>query len=56
MVCPNCRTAMLVEIGVTLQERQVTMHACSRCDTRWWDCDGRIVGLDNVLDLATVRR
>jgi hypothetical protein len=45
-----------VEIGLTLKERNVTMHSCSRCDTRWWDTDGTQFGLPNVLELATVAR
>jgi hypothetical protein len=45
-----------VQIGLTLKERNVTMHSCSRCDTRWWDADGQQLGLTNVLELATVRR
>jgi len=56
MTCPNCRGARLVQIGLRLKERRVTMHSCSRCDTRWWDSDGKRLGLTNVLDLATVRR
>jgi len=56
MTCPNCRGARLVQIGLRLKERKVTMHSCSRCDTRWWDSDGKRLGLTNVLDLATVRR
>jgi hypothetical protein len=56
MMCPNCRGARLVQIGLTLKERNVTMSSCSRCDTRWWDSDGESVGLTNVLELATVRR
>ena len=56
MTCPNCRNARLVQIGLTLKERNVTMHSCSRCDTRWWDSDGELVALTNVLELATVRR
>jgi hypothetical protein len=43
----------MVEIGVTLKERQVVMHSCSRCDTRWWDSEGELLPLANVLDLAT---
>ena len=52
MSCPNCRQGHLVEIGLTLQESQVTMRSCSKCDTRWWDRDGDAVGLNAVLDLA----
>src|SRR5438552_2381949 len=32
-MCPNCRGSRLVEIDITLKERSVTMHSCSRCDT-----------------------
>jgi hypothetical protein len=56
MTCPNCRESRLVEIDITLKERSVTMHSCSRCDTRWWDREGEQVGLTHVLELATVRR
>jgi hypothetical protein len=45
-----------VEIDITLKERQVTMHSCSKCETRWWDTEGERVGLPHVLDLATARR
>jgi transcription elongation factor Elf1 len=56
MTCPNCRGARLVQIGLKLKERRVTMHSCSRCDTRWWDAEGERLGLPNVLEMATVRR
>ena len=56
MTCPNCRGARLVEIGLTLQERSVTMHSCSRCDVRWWDDEGEKLPLSHVLDLAAVKR
>ena len=56
MTCPNCRTARLVQIGMTLKDRSVTMSSCSRCDTRWWDAEGERLGLPNVLELATVQR
>ncbi len=52
MGCPNCRRGRLVEISLVLSESKVTMHSCSRCDTRWWDRDGRRLPLGQVLDLA----
>lgn len=55
MKCPRCQRSRLVEIDVTLGERQVTMHSCSRCDSRWWESDGESLGLPNVLDLVTRR-
>lgn len=56
MICPNCRGAQLVEISLTLRDRQVTLHSCSKCDTRWWDCEGERIALQGVLDLAQVSR
>jgi len=55
-MCPNCRGSRLVESDITLRERTITMHSCSRCETRWWDREGEPVGLSHVLELATVHR
>lgn len=57
MACPKCRATQLVEIGVTVSGRSVTLHSCSHCETRWWDDEeGGVVELREILDLATVRR
>ncbi len=57
MACPKCRARRLVEIGVNVAGKTVTLHSCSGCATRWWDDEsGEVVQLDQVLDLATVRR
>ena len=45
-----------MQIGLTIKDREVTMHSCSRCDTHWWHSDGERLGLTNVLELATVQR
>jgi hypothetical protein len=45
----------MVEIGMTLAQRRVTMHSCSRCETRWWDRDGEVIGLRGVLGLVPRR-
>jgi DNA-directed RNA polymerase subunit RPC12/RpoP len=57
MACPTCSARQLVEIDVNLAGRNMTLHSCSRCDSRWWDDErGEVVELDQVIDLATVRR
>jgi len=53
-MCPRCHRH-LVEIDVHLGDIAVTMHACSTCDTRWWDCDGLALDLGRVLDMATAQ-
>ena len=57
MACPKCSARHLVEIDVTLQGKSLTLHSCSKCDSRWWDDEqGDVIDLDQVIDLATVRR
>jgi transposase-like protein len=55
MKCPGCKRGAVVEIGMNLSQSRITMHACSRCETRWWDRDGEVVGLRNVLSLVPRR-
>lgn len=51
-MCPTCRRN-LVEIAVRLRAATLTMHACSTCDTSWWDRDGQPVELGAVLTMAS---
>jgi transcription elongation factor Elf1 len=58
MACPRCTARQLVEISVTITDRKVTLHSCSRCETKWWDegSGSEVIELRDVLQLATVRR
>ena len=56
MTCPRCRGGRLVVIDLVLQGEDVRLHSCSNCDTRWWERNGEQLALDNVLELATVRK
>ena len=56
MQCPICRNARLVRIAMKVNERQLTLHSCARCETRWWESDGTKVGLERVLEHATMRK
>ncbi|MDP8937348.1 MAG: zf-TFIIB domain-containing protein [Actinomycetota bacterium] len=55
MVCPNCRSARLVEIAMNLSAHRVTLHSCPSCEGRWWDREGETIGLRSVLDLVAAR-
>jgi hypothetical protein len=55
MACPVCQARQIVEIGINLSDSKVTLHSCSKCDTRWWDRDGDQVNVDGVLTLAAQR-
>jgi DNA polymerase III alpha subunit (gram-positive type) len=56
MRCPLCKVANLVSISMTVSDRQLTMHSCSRCETKWWDADGENVGLATVLGFTAETR
>lgn len=55
MLCPNCRSARLVEIAMNLHDHSVTLHSCPSCEQRWWDREGQTIGLRSVLDLVAAR-
>jgi transposase-like protein len=52
MTCPLCNIARLVTISMNVNNRQLTMYSCSRCETKWWEADGANVGLSTVLTAA----
>jgi len=56
MACPVCRTKQIVEIGINLGDSAVTLHSCSKCETRWWERDGEPVEVNGVLSLTAGRR
>jgi Zn-finger nucleic acid-binding protein len=56
VTCPICNIAQLVTINMNVNQRTLTLHSCSRCETRWWDCDGEHVALNSVLETAKVRK
>ena len=56
MTCPLCKIANLVVIDMHVNNRQLRLHSCSRCETSWWKRDGENVGLTGVLEVATTRK
>jgi Zn-finger nucleic acid-binding protein len=56
MTCPLCQIANLVVIDMTVNERELRLHSCSRCETSWWKADGEQVGLKKIIQAATVRK
>ena len=47
--CPRC-TGSLVEINTRVSSSDLKMRSCSVCDQRFWLADGRLIGLDRMLD------
>lgn len=56
MRCPSCNSADSVEVEINLvEDSPFTFRACRRCETRWWQRDGRDVPITEVLDLVDSR-
>ncbi len=55
MTCPLCNIAQLVTIAMRVNERDLKLHSCSRCETKWWHADGENVGFADVLHAASRR-
>jgi hypothetical protein len=47
-----CRVSEMIEVSITLHGQPVTMHACSACDTRWWDSEGEQIAIQKIYDLV----
>ena len=53
MDCPQCGAAEVIEIRHTLEnDVELLFFSCHRCEEKWWDRDGKVVELREVLDLA----
>lgn len=51
--CPDCGASDFIEIELNLPDgTEVRFCSCHRCETRWWNRDGRSLGLEEVLELA----
>jgi hypothetical protein len=54
--CERCQNVM-VAISLTVAERPLVMHSCSRCDRRSWSSEGQSLALGGVLDrIGATRR
>jgi hypothetical protein len=51
-VCASCGGTDAIEIRLRLNDTEVEFHSCHRCEHRWWDCDGELIDLTTVLQLA----
>ena len=53
MQCPRCGVDEVIEINQKLPDgTEVDFFSCHKCDEKWWDRDGQLIDLRDVLDLA----
>lgn len=44
----------MVEIRLSVGASELILRSCSHCETKWWERDGELVKLDNVLSAAAI--
>jgi hypothetical protein len=54
MHCARCSKPVLVEIRMTVGDRELTFRRCGRCEAQSWETTDGPVPLSHVLDLARV--
>lgn len=55
--CPQCRSADLVDVQISLREGAVRFEHCRNCEHRWWtDAEQQsVINLGDVLDKVATR-
>ena len=57
MDCPQCHARDVIEIKHRLPgDVELYFFSCHRCEEKWWDRNGRVVELREVLDMARQQR
>ena len=52
-MCRTCGATSVIEIELRLaDDTTVNFCSCHKCESRWWNRDGKALELDDVLDLA----
>lgn len=56
MHCPRCDDDC-TQIEIRLRdEDSVQFFSCRRCEAKWWEHDGGVIELDEVLNLTAQRK
>ena len=57
MQCPRCISEDFTEIDIDIKvDNSVRFYSCRLCEKKWWERNGDVIELDEVLSLATVRK
>lgn len=55
--CPNCRSADLVDVQISLRDAAVRFELCRSCEHRWWTRanEDAVIDLPDVLGLVAAK-
>ena len=51
LLCPLCQRR-LIQLNHRIAGRDVRLRACGHCDLRWWETDGLLCTLPDLLDIV----
>ncbi len=56
MQCPQCgEECTHIEINLNAED-SVQFFSCRRCESKWWEHDGGVIELDEVLTLTSNKK
>jgi transposase-like protein len=47
--CPDCGSANLISVAMSIGEGEVLFRTCPPCEARWWEQDGSRVSRETAL-------
>jgi hypothetical protein len=47
--CPDCGSANLISVAMSIGEGEVLFRTCPPCEARWWERDGSRITRDTAL-------
>jgi transposase-like protein len=47
--CPDCGSANLISVAMSIGEGEVLFRTCPPCEARWWEQDGSRITRDTAL-------
>ena len=56
MRCPRCAGEAITNIAIDADakdEKSLMFYSCRRCEEKWWERDGAMIELREVLDLTS---
>lgn len=53
LCCPRCRGSDITEIAIDLKpENDIKFYSCRLCEEKWWEREGGVIRLEEVIDLT----
>jgi hypothetical protein len=54
--CPHGITAPCIDVVRLGNAKKLRMHFCGLCMYRWWECNGTVLGLPEVLRMIATNK